>query len=332
MSAVAPASSNPRANVGVLLVNLGTPDAPEPNAVRRYLKEFLSDQRVVELPKILWQPILRAFVLTTRPRKSAHAYSMVWTDQGSPLAAITKRQTAALAAILGDKVQVAYAMRYGNPAIGPAIDQLMAAGCDRILIAPLYPQYCGATTATVVDAVGRHLASLRAQPSLRFLPPYYDDDAHIAALASSLNQQLAALDFTPDILLASYHGMPQRTYELGDPYFDQCTRTTQRLSAAMGRSINMTFQSRFGSAKWLGPATDDCLEQWGRASKSVAIFAPGFSADCVETYEELAIRGLESYAEAGGQNFAYLPCLNDSPDGMIMLEKLIGRELAGWLD
>lgn len=325
-------SANPRSSIGVLLVNLGTPDAPEPSAVRRYLKEFLSDQRVVELPKILWQPILRAFVLTTRPRKSAHAYAMVWTDQGSPLAAITQRQTAALQSRFGDTVRVAYAMRYGNPAIGPAIDELMAAGCDRILIAPLYPQYCAATTATVVDAVGRHLASLRAQPSLRFLPPYYDQDDHISALASSLRQQLAALNFTPDILLASYHGMPQRTYDLGDPYFDQCTRTTQRLSAMMGQPIEIAFQSRFGSAKWLGPATDDQLEQWGREGKSIAIFAPGFSADCVETYEELAIRGLESYANAGGPNFAYLPCLNDSDVGMMMLEKLISRELAGWLE
>lgn len=327
--AISPAT---KAKIGVLLINLGTPDAPEPAPVRRYLKEFLSDQRVVELPKILWQPILRAIVLTTRPRKSAHAYSLVWTDEGSPLAAITKRQTKALSPLLGDKVTVSYAMRYGNPAIGPAIDQLVAAGCDRILIAPLYPQYSGATTATVVDAVGRHLSALRAQPSLRYLPPYYDDDDHIAALASSVSQQLAGLNFIPDVLLASFHGMPQRTYEYGDPYFDQCHRTAQRLSAALGRPIEIAFQSRFGKAKWLGPATDTQLETWAKAGKSVAIFAPGFSADCIETYEELAIRGLESYAEAGGTNFAYLPCLNDGPDGMAMLEKLIRRELAGWLE
>lgn len=317
--------------IGVLLINLGTPDAPEPVAVRRYLKEFLSDQRVVELPKLLWQPILRGIILTTRPRKSAHAYAMVWTDQGSPLAAITQRQASGLQALLGDEVLVSYAMRYGNPAIGPAIDKMIAAGVDRILIAPLYPQYSGATTATVVDAVGRHLASLRAQPSLRFLPPYFDQQDHIAALASSLNKQLARLDFTPDILVASYHGMPQRTYELGDPYYEQCLRTTELLSAAMGRSIETAFQSRFGKAKWLGPATDTQLETWGKQGKSVAIFAPGFSADCVETHEELAIRGLESYAEAGGQNFAYLPCLNDGEDGMDMLVKLVRRELAGWL-
>lgn len=325
--AASPAASP---SIGVLLINLGTPDAPEPKAVRRYLKEFLSDQRVVELPKILWQPILRGIILNTRPRKSAHAYSMVWTDQGSPLAAITQRQAAALQTKLGADVTVTYAMRYGNPAIGPSIDKLMAAGCDRILIAPLYPQYSGATTATVVDAVGRHLASLRAQPSLRYVPPYFADDAHISALASSLTKQLAGLDFTPDILVASYHGMPQRTYELGDPYYVQCLRTSELLSAKMGRPIETAFQSRFGKAKWLGPATDTQLENWGKERKSVAIFAPGFSADCVETYEELAIRGLESYAEAGGQNFAYLPCLNDIEDGMTMLDQIIRRELAGW--
>ena len=317
--------------VGVLLVNLGTPDAPEPRAVRRYLKQFLSDRRVVEIPQLLWQPILRGIILTTRPRKSAHAYAQVWTDAGSPLAAVTQAQAAALQAMLGPDIRVAHAMRYGEPAIGPAIDAMMAAGCRRILVAPLYPQYCAATTATVVDAVGAHLATLRWQPTLRYLPPYHDDPAYIAALAASVQTQLAALDFAPDVLLASFHGMPERTLHLGDPYHCQCQKTARLLSAALGRPVDVAFQSRFGRAKWLEPATDARLEALGREGKSVAIVAPGFAADCLETLEELAIRGRGQFVAAGGQKFAYLPCLNDSGDGMAMLETLVRRELSGWL-
>jgi ferrochelatase len=317
--------------IGVLLVNLGTPDAPDAPSVRRYLKEFLSDQRVVELPKILWQPILQGIILNTRPKKSAAAYSMVWTDQGSPLAAITQRQTTELQALLGSEAQVKYAMRYGNPSIPSQLDALIAAGCDRILIAPLYPQYSGATTATVVDAVGRHLASLRHQPSLRYMPPYYDSPAHIAALSDNVRAALAELDFTPDILLASYHGMPQRTTDLGDPYFHQCHATSKLLAQALGRPVETAFQSQFGKAKWIGPSTADQLTLWGKQGKSIAVFAPGFAADCIETHEELAIRGQEDFKAAGGGKFAYLPCLNDDPFGMAMLEDLVRRELAGWL-
>jgi len=324
-----PAIVAPR--IGVLLVNLGTPDAPDAPSVRRYLAEFLSDRRVVEIPQILWQPILRGIILTTRPKKSAHAYAQVWTDDGSPLAATTRAQADALRAALGDTVQVAYAMRYGNPAIGPAIDTLKAAGCERILVAPLYPQYCGATTATVVDAVSAHLKTLRWQPTLRFLPPYHDDAAYLDALKTSIETRLAALDFTPDVLLASFHGMPQRTLELGDPYHCQCQKTARLLAEALGRPIEIAFQSRFGRAKWLEPATDKRLEQLGREGRSVAIFAPGFSADCLETLEELAIRGRQQFEDAGGKQFAYLPCLNNDTPGMTMLEALVRRELAGWL-
>ena len=316
---------------GVLLVNLGTPDAPDAPSVRRYLAEFLSDRRVVEIPQILWQPILRGIILTTRPKKSAHAYAQVWTDDGSPLAAITRAQTGALQAAFRDRVQVAYAMRYGNPAIGPAIDALKAAGCARILVAPLYPQYCGATTATVVDAVSAHLKTLRWQPTLRFLPPYHDDAAYLSALKTSVEAGLAALDFTPDVLLASFHGMPQRTLELGDPYHCQCQKTARLLAEALGRPVEIAFQSRFGRAKWLEPATDKRLEQFGRDGRSIAIFAPGFSADCLETLEELAIRGKQQFESAGGRQFAYLPCLNTEAPGMAMLETLVRRELAGWL-
>lgn len=317
--------------IGVLLVNLGTPDAPTPAAVRRYLAQFLSDPRVVEIPALLWQPILRGFILPIRPRKSAEAYAQVWTDEGSPLAVITGRQARALQASLGERVRLGWAMRYGEPAIGPAIDELMAAGCRRILILPLYPQYCAATTATVVDAVGAHMAKLREQPNLCFLPPYHDEPAYIAALKTSVEAGLAALDFVPDTLIASFHGMPERTRRLGDPYHDQCQATARLLSEALGRPVDVTFQSRFGRAKWLEPATDARLTQLGQRGGNVAIFAPGFAADCLETLEELAIRGKEQFQSAGGRRFAYLPCLNDSAPGLAMLEMLIRRELAGWL-
>jgi ferrochelatase len=320
----------PEARIGVLLVNLGTPDAPTAASVRRYLAQFLSDRRVVEIPALLWQPILRGVILAVRPRKSAHAYAQVWTEQGSPLAAITKRQTEALQRLLGDDISVAHAMRYGQPAIAPAIDALMAEGCRRILVAPLYPQYCAATTATVVDAANAHLATLRWQPTLRFLPPYPDAAAYIEALQTSLEQGLEALDFVPDTIIASFHGMPERTLRLGDPYHCQCRKTARLLSEAIGRPVEVAFQSRFGRAKWLEPATDVTLERLGREGRSVAIFAPGFAADCLETLEEIAIRGREQFVAAGGQNFAYLPCLNDSAPGMAMLETLVRRELAGW--
>ena len=210
-------------------------------------------------------------------------------------------------------------------------ERWLAAGCRRILIAPLYPQYCGATTATVTDAVNAHLAGLRWQPSLRFLPPYHDDAAYLHALKTSVEESLAALDFAPDVLLASFHGMPERTLQLGDPYHCQCQKTTRLLAEALGRPIEIAFQSRFGRAKWLGPATDKQLEQLGREGRSVAIFAPGFSADCLETLEELAIRGKQQFEAAGGQRFAYLACLNADVPGITMLEAMVRRELAGWL-
>ncbi len=318
--------------IGVLLVNLGTPDAPETGAVKRYLAEFLSDRRVVEIPPLLWQPILRGIILNTRPRKSAAAYREVWSDDGSPLAAITRRQAVALQPLMDSGIMVDWAMRYGKPSIADRLTALHAAGCARILVAPLYPQYCGATTATVVDAVGAALADMRWQPAIRTLPPYHDDPAYIAALARQLRTQLAALDFVPDRLLASFHGMPERTLMLGDPYHCQCRKTARLLAEAMRRPIDVAFQSRFGRAKWLDPATDATLAQMaGEGVKNLAIFAPGFSADCLETLEELAMQGKEQFEEAGGERFAYLPCLNDGPDGMTMLETLVRRELSGWI-
>ncbi len=323
--------------VGVLLVNLGTPDAPTPRAVRRYLKEFLSDRRVVEIPKLVWWPILNLIILNTRPKKSAHAYSLVWTEQGSPLAAITRAQAEALQGLMGTSAMVSWAMRYGNPAIGGELQKLKDAGCERILIAPLYPQYAGATTATVTDAVGAALGTMRWQPALRSLPPYYDDPLHIGALKDDLTRQLAGLAFRPEVLLLSFHGMPLRTLELGDPYHCQCQKTARLLREALapdhpGLRIELSFQSRFGRAKWLEPATDAVLTAEGkRGTKRLAIAAPGFSADCLETYEELAIRGKEQFVEAGGEQFAALHCLNTSAPGMAMLEALVRRELGGWI-
>jgi ferrochelatase len=317
--------------IGILLINLGTPDAPEPAAVRRYLAEFLSDPRVIEIPKIAWKPILHGIILRTRPRKSAHAYAQVWEAGGSPLAAITNRQARALQARLGDDVTVDWAMRYGNPGIKGAIDRMVEAGVTRILAAPLYPQYCAATTASAMDATFGAIASLRWQPALRTLPPYYDDPIHIDALVANLRRQLAALDFTPERVLLSFHGMPERTLTLGDPYHCHCQKTARLVGEELGVSADISFQSRFGRAKWLEPATDARLAAYpAEGVKRIAIAAPGFSADCLETLEELGIRGRETFIEAGGTHFARFDCLNDSDEGMEMLDALIRRELAGW--
>jgi len=324
-----PATLNGR--IGVLLVNLGSPEAPTTAAVRSYLKEFLSDRRVVEIPPLLWQPILRGFVLTTRPSRSAHAYAQIWTEEGSPLVAITRRQAEKVQTALGSDVIVDWAMRYGQPSIRDRLAALQAAGCDRILLAPLYPQYSSATTATVFDAAAAALAEMRWQPSLRVLPPYYDDPAYIGALEASVAAGLAALPFVPDTIIASFHSLPARTLDLGDPYYCQCMKTARLLSEALGRELKISFQSRLGRAKWLEPATDATLSNLPQSGvRKIAIIAPGFAADNLETLEELAIRGRESFIEAGGTDFAYLPCLNDGDLGLTMLSTLLSRELAGW--
>ena len=323
----------PPRKVGVLLINLGTPDAPDVASVKRYLAEFLSDRRVVELPAIAWQPILRGFVLRTRPKKSAHAYQQVWGPDGSPLAAVTAAQSRALQGAFGPGVTVDYAMRYGRPAIGERLAAMKEVGCERVLLAPLYPQYCAATTATANDKAFAELAAMRWQPALRTLPPYHDDPRYIDALRASVEEGLAGLAFAPDALVTSFHGMPRRTLDLGDPYHCHCRKTARLLGESLGREVIVTFQSRFGRAKWLEPATDDTLAALpGQGVKRVAIIAPGFSADCLETLEELAIRGRESFVEAGGTDFAYLPCLNDSPVGVTMLRSILATELAGWIE
>ena len=304
--------------------------------MRRYLAEFLSDRRVVEIPPIAWKPILHGIILRTRPAKSAHAYAQVWTDKGSPLAAITAGQAEALQARLGDGVKVDWAMRYGNPSIPSKLQAMKDGGCERILVAPLYPQYSGATTASVMDSLSAALGEMRWQPAVRTLPPYYDDAAYIDALEEDLVAQVAALDFVPEVVLLSYHGMPERTLHLGDPYHCHCRKTSRLLLERLqhrlpGVRIETSFQSRFGRAKWLEPATETVLAaEAASGTRRLAIAAPGFSADCVETLEELAIRGREVFAEAGGERYAVLACLNDREPGMTMLETLVRRELGGW--
>lgn len=326
--------------IGVLLVNLGTPDEAHPKAVRRYLKEFLSDPRVIEIPQAVWQVILRGVVLNVRPKKSAHAYGKVWTEHGSPLAAITREQATRLGERLaGDGVLVDYAMRYGNPSIASRIQAMQAAGCERILFAPLYPQYCAATTATAVDKAADALRRLRWQPTLRTLPPYHDDPLYLDALTADIARQMAALPFTPEVLLLSFHGMPERTLHKGDPYHCHCRKTARLLAERLHGTgqwphlrIDTTFQSRFGPAKWLEPATDKTLEAEAQTGvRRIAVAAPGFSADCVETLEELAIAGREQFLEAGGQDYAVLSCLNAGEAGMAMLEAMTRRELGGWI-
>lgn len=317
--------------VGVLLINLGTPDAPEERAVRRYLAEFLSDPRVIEIHPIAWKPILHGIVLRTRPKKSAEAYNQIWTNKGSPLRAIAHRQAQALRAKLPN-VSVHYAMRYGHPGIAAALENMVAEGCTRILAAPLYPQYCAATTATANDAVFGALARMRWQPALRTLPPYYDDRLYIDALAANLKRQLAGLQFEPERLLLSFHGMPLRTLELGDPYHCHCRKTARLLGEALEREVDVSFQSKFGRAKWLAPATDATLAAYPKQGvKRIAIAAPGFSVDCIETLEELGIRGRKTFLDARGEQFALLDCLNDSVESIAMLARLITRELAGWV-
>ena len=318
------------AKVGVLLINLGTPDAPEVRAVRRYLAEFLSDPRVIEIPKVAWKPILYGAILPTRPRKSAEAYNQIWTNEGSPLRVIAHRQAEALRKRLPD-LSIHCAMRYGNPGIAVAIDKMVREGCTRILAAPLYPQYSAATTATANDAVFAALAAMRDQPAIRTLPPYYDDPLYIDALCTNLSRQIAALDFEPERLLLSFHGMPQRTADLGDPYYEHCLETARLITQALGREVDVSFQSRFGRAKWLEPATDATLAGYpAKGIKRIAVATPGFSVDCLETLEELGIRGRHAFKQAGGEEFALLDCLNDSPESIAMLERLIERELTGW--
>ena len=322
----------PTAKVGVLLINLGTPDGPDPKSVRRYLAEFLSDRRVVEIPPLLWQPILRGVILTTRPRKSAHAYQQVWMEEGSPLAVHTRATAEALQQAMGAGVIVDWAMRYGNPAIADRLAAMKAQGCERVLLAPLYPQYSGATTATANDAAFAALGKMRWQPAVRTLPPYHDDPAYIDALKQSIEGHVAELDFVPQALLASFHGMPERTLRLGDPYHCQSVKTARLLGEALPLPVHVSFQSRFGRAKWLEPETEVTLARLVREGvRRIAVVTPGFSADCLETLEEIALRAKAFFLAEGGEKFAFLPCLNASSEAIILYRLLISRELSGWV-
>ena len=319
--------------VGVLLVNLGTPDAPETGPVRRYLAEFLSDRRVVELPPILWQPLLRGVVLMTRPKRTAANYAKVWDTAAndSPLRVITAAQAAALTTDLPGII-VDWAMRYGTPTIPDRLAALKAAGCERILIVPLYPQYSSATTGTVNDKVFATLMKWRWQPALRTLPPYHDDPLLIEALAATFASGVADLDWTPDLLLTSFHGMPRSTLDKGDPYHCQCRKTARLLATRIATPLEVSFQSRLGRAEWLKPYTDVTLAELpGRGVRKLVVMAPGFSADNLETLEEVAMEGRATFLDAGGTHFAYLPCLNASANGNAALAAIVRRELAGWL-
>ena len=325
--------------VGVLLVNLGTPDTADARGVRVYLKEFLSDPRVIEDQGLKWKLLLNGIILRIRPRRKARDYRKIWNTQNneSPLKTITRAQSEKLARSIADHdhVEVDWAMRYGNPSIRAGIEALTAQGCDRLLVVPLYPQYSAATSATVCDEVFRVLAGMRAQPTLRVTPPYYDDPDYIEALAVSINAHLATLPFQPELIVASFHGMPQEYVDKGDPYHAQCAATTEALRKRIGLDASkllLTFQSRFGFDEWLKPYTDKTIEQLAKDGvRRIAVVMPGFSADCLETLEEIAQENAEIFKHNGGEQFAAIPCLNDSDPGMDVIRQLVLRELQGWI-
>jgi ferrochelatase len=338
--AVPAQTDNEAGRIGVLLVNLGTPDAADAPAVRRYLKEFLTDPRVIENQGAVWSLILNGIILRIRPRRKARDYAKIWNNENneSPLKTITRSQAEKLAFALeplGRGLIVDWAMRYGNPSIASRLDDLVGHGCERIIVVPLYPQYCAATTATVGDEVFRALARMRYQPALRIAAPYYNDPAYIGAIASSSRAALGGLAFAPDVILASFHGVPQEYVDKGDPYYTHCVETMRLLRAALAldeSKLMLTFQSRFGRAKWLEPATDRTVKKLAKEGvKSIAVITPGFSADCLETLEEIAVENAHIFKRYGGQNFAAIPCLNDGPLGMQMIAEIAQRELKGWI-
>jgi len=324
--------------IGVLLVNLGTPDATDYWSMRRYLKEFLSDRRVIEENRLKWWLVLNLIILSVRPGRRGRDYDKIWNKarNESPLKTITRAQAEKLAEALPDRRLVMdWAMRYGNPSVRSRLEALVAQGCERILVVPLYPQYAAATTATVADEAFRALARMRFQPALRIAAPYYAEPVYIDAVANSLTQELAKLSFKPDIILASYHGMPEEYVAKGDPYYRQCAETTRLLRGKLGfdeKKLTMTFQSRFGSAEWLKPYTDATVRSLAQQGvKNLAVVTPGFAADCLETLEEIGMENAEIFRHAGGENFAAIPCLNDGAEGMAVIRDIALRELKGWI-
>ena len=328
------------ARIGVLLVNLGTPDAANAAAVRRYLKEFLTDPRVIEKNSLLWKMVLNGVILPFRSRRKVRDYRKIWNRERdeSPLKTITRSQAEQLANLLkpiGKHIIVDWAMRYAAPSIASRLAAFAERGCDRILIMPLYPQYAAPTTATVGDEVFRFLMKLRRQPALRIMPAYFDDLDYIGALASSLETGLAALPFKPDLIVASYHGMPLEYVRNGDPYQTQCEATTDLLRRHLkldDQNLILAYQSRFGRAKWLEPSTIQTVKKLAKNGvKNLVVITPGFSADCLETLEEIAVENARVFKRYGGEKFAVIPCLNDSEPGMLMIARLAVRELKGWI-
>ncbi|WP_027165178.1 ferrochelatase [Mesorhizobium sp. WSM3224] len=325
--------------VGIMLVNLGTPDGTDFKPMWRYLREFLSDPRVIELNKAIWYPILYGLVLTTRPKKSGANYARIWNRQmnESPLRSFTRAQAGKLAPALADlpDVVVDWAMRYGSPSTASVVQKLVEQGCERVLTFPLYPQYSATTTATANDQLFRALMTIRRAPAIRSVPPYYDEPVYIEALARSIEKHLATLDFVPEVVITSYHGIPKPYSDKGDPYRAHCLETTRLLRTRLGwdeKKLITTFQSRFGAQEWLQPYTDVTVEKLAKDGvKSIAVVNPGFSVDCIETLDEIGREAAETFHHAGGENFAHIPCLNDSAEGMAVIEALVRRELSGWV-
>ena len=323
--------------IGVLLVNLGTPETATPPAVRAYLKEFLSDPRVVEIPRAVWLPILHLYVLNTRPRDSARRYAQIWMTEGSPLRVHTERQATMLHGYLGERIKlplvVGYAMRYGNPSIAGRLSEMKAQHCDRILLVPLYPQYSASATATAVDAAAACLAGMRNQPALRTIRSFHDDPGYIGALAQSVRDYWTRTN-RPDVLVMSFHGVPRATLDKGDPYHCECQKTGRLLAAALAlkpEQYRLSFQSRFGRARWLTPYTADVMAELGRQQLGrVDVVCPGFVSDCLETLEEIAIEGKSIFLSAGGREFHHIPCLNERNDWLHALTNLVLENLQGW--
>ncbi|MCK2184812.1 ferrochelatase [Halomonas getboli] len=333
--------SLPRAKVGVVLVNLGTPDATDYRSMRRYLSEFLSDRRVVDHPRWLWQPLLQLVILARRPFVSGEAYRSIWNEEldESPLLTITRQQTARLAerleAAYGDRVEVDFCMRYGNPSTDSVLRRLQARGCERILFFPLYPQYGSPTTATANDQAFRTLMRLKWQPAIRTVPAYYRHPSYLEALSASVREAYDAAETAPEVLVASYHGVPKRYLDQGDPYYCHCRQTTRLLQERLempDEAIETTFQSKFGPEEWVGPATVERVAELAREGRRhIAVISPAFSADCVETLEEIQQEIRDAFLEAGGETFTYVPCLNDREDHVTALEAIALQELSGWL-
>jgi ferrochelatase len=326
--------------VGVLLVNLGTPDGTDYRSMRRYLAEFLTDRRVIEWSRLYWYPILYGIVLNRRPQRVGKAYEAIWNKERdeSFLRTHTRSQADKLAASLAavsPRITVDWAMRYGQPSIASRIEALQKAGCERIVLFPLYPQYAASTTATVNDKAFEALQAMRWQPALRVVPPYHDDPVYIEALAASIRSTTASLERQPEVIVASFHGIPQSYFDKGDPYYCHCHKTARLLREALGlseRELVMTFQSRFGPEEWLKPYTDETIVRLAKEGiKRIAVINPGFVSDCLETLEEIAVMARDSFIEAGGEAFTHIPCLNDTPAGMAVIEHVVRRELAGWV-